>query len=68
MSNGRLEALTDEDGPKVDEDEEGNICEFLQGENEREDVIWYTLRKAIHGVEGVASIWGRHNPFMMRFV
>ena len=68
MPNGRLKSLTDEDSPEVDEDEEGNICEFLQWEYEGEDVIWYTLRKSIHGVEGVASIRGWHDPFVMRFV
>ena len=65
---GRLELLTDEDCPEVDEDEEGDICEFLQWKYEWEDVIWYTLRKAIHGVEGVASVRCWHDPFMMRFV
>lgn len=68
MPNGRLESLTDEDSPEVNEDEEGNICEFLQWEYEWEDVIWYTLRKAIHGVEGVASVRCWHDPFMMWFV
>ena len=68
VPNGRLEPLTDEDSPEIDEDEEGNICEFLQWEYEREDVIWDTLGKAIQGVEGVASIGGWHDPFMMRFV
>ena len=68
MPNGSLASLTDKDSPEVDEDKEGNICEFLQWKYEREDVIWYTLRKAIHGVEGVASIRGWHDPLMMRFV
>ena len=68
MPNGSLESLTDEDSPKINEDEEGNICKFLQWEYEWEDVIWYTLRKAIHGVEGVASVRCWHDPFMMWFV
>lgn len=31
-------------------------------------MVWYTLREAIHGVEGVAGVRGRHNPLVMRFV
>ena len=64
----RLKSLTDKDSPEVDEDEEGNICEFLQWKYKWEDVIWYTLRKAIHGVERVASVRCWHDPFMMWFV
>ena len=65
---GRLGPLTDEDSPEVNEDEESNICELLQWKNEWEDVVWYTLRKTVHGVEGVASVRRGHNPFMVRLV
>ena len=68
MHNLRTEALTNEDGPEVDEGEEGNICELLEREDEGKEVIWYTLREAIHGVEGVAGVRCRHNPLVMRLV
>ena len=28
-------AVVDHDGPDVDEDEEGNVCEFLEGKEKR---------------------------------
>lgn len=59
---------TNEDGPEIDESEEGNVCELLEREDEWKDVVWYTLREAIHGVEGVAGVRRRHNPPVMRFV
>ena len=68
MSNRRLQTLTNEDSPEVDKDEEGNICELLERKNEWEDVVWYTLREAIHGVEGMAGVRCGHNPLVMRFV
>lgn len=61
-------ALTNEDCPEVDEGEESNICEFLEREDERKDVVWYTLGEAVHRVEGVAGIGRGHDPFVMRFV
>ena len=66
--NRRLETLTNENSPEVDEDEEGNICELLERKYEWEDVVWYTLREAIQGVEGVAGVRCGHNPLVMRFV
>lgn len=60
--------LTNEDGPEVDESEEGNVCELLERKDEWKDVVWYTLREAIHRVEGVAGVRCRHYPPVMRFV
>ena len=68
MLNGKMAALTNEDSPEIDKGEEGHICEFLEREDEWENVIWHTLREAIHGVEGVTGVRGRHYPFVMRFV
>ena len=68
MSNQRTEELTNEDSPEVDEGEKGNICELLEREDERKEVVWYTLREAIHRVEGVAGVRCRHNPLVMRLV
>lgn len=33
-------AIVDEDGPHVDEDEEHDVGEFLEGKYEWKDVIW----------------------------
>lgn len=52
-SNGGTEkretvsTLTYEDRPEIDEDEKRDIRKFLQREDVWEDVIGYTLRKAI---------------------
>ena len=40
-------AVMDEDSPDVDEDEEGDVCEFLEGEQEREEVVWNALGEAV---------------------
>lgn len=66
--HGMKEALTNEDCPEVDESEKGNISELLKREDEWKDVVRYTLRESIHGVEGVAGVRCRHNPLVMRFV
>ena len=68
MPSGRLESLTNEDGPEIDEGEECNICELLERKYEWKDVVRYTLRKPIQRVEGVASVWCWHDPFVVRFV
>ena len=36
---GDVLAIVDEDGPDVDEDEEGDVGDFLEREEEREDVV-----------------------------
>lgn len=33
-------AVVDHDGPELDEDEEGEVGEFLEGEYEGEEVVW----------------------------
>ena len=66
--SGRVQKLTDDDGPDVDEGEERDVCELLQWKQEREDVIGYTLRIAVQRMEGMACVRGRHDPFVMRLV
>ena len=61
-------AVVDEDGPDVYEDEEGDVGEFLEGEEEREEVVWNALGKAIEGVEGVRGVGRGHDPFVVGFV
>ena len=31
-------------------------------------MVGYTLSEAIHGMEGVAGVWSRHNPLVMRLM
>ena len=33
-------AVVDHDGPELDEDEEGEVGEFLEGEDEGKEVVW----------------------------
>lgn len=68
MPTGEMVALTNEDSPEINEGEECHICELLEREDEGEKVVRYALREAIHGVEGVAGVRGRHYPFVVRFV
>ncbi len=73
-SNGGIEkrdkvsTLTYKDRPNINEDEERDIRKLLQRENVWEDVIRYTLRKAIQWMECMARIRRGHDPLMMRFV
>lgn len=60
--------LTDEDCPDIDEDEESDVSEFLQREDEWEDMIRYALRESVYGMECMARIRRRHNPPVMRLV
>jgi len=61
-------AVVDEDGPDLDEEEEGQVCEFLQREDEGEDVVGNRLGPAVDGVEGDGGVGGRHDPFVVGFV
>jgi hypothetical protein len=65
---GDVLAVVDEDGPDVDEDEQGDVGELLEGEDEGEDVVGEGLGEAVNGVEGVGGEGGRHDPFVVRFV
>ena len=65
---GYVFSVVDHDGPDVDEREQANIRQFLQGEYEWEDVVWYALGKAIKWVESVARKRCRHDPFVMRLM
>ena len=65
---GNVFPIVDEDGPEVDEAEKDHIGEFLEGQNEREDMIRHTLWPAIERVEGVGREWRGHDPPVMRLV
>ena len=65
---GDVLAVVDEDGPDVDEGEEGDVGELLQREQEREDVVGQALREAVQRVEGVAGEGRGHDPLVVRLV
>jgi len=49
---GYIFTVMNEDGPDLDEEEETEISKFLEGEDEREEVVGERLHPAIDGVEG----------------
>ena len=61
-------AVVNDDCPDVDEDEEDDVCEFLEREEEGEDVVGQALRIAVHGMESVRGERRRHNPFVVGLV
>ena len=61
-------AVVDEDGPDVYEDEEGDVGEFLEGEEEWEEVVWDALGEAVEWVECVRGVGRGHDPFVVGFV
>jgi hypothetical protein len=65
---GDVLAVVDEDGPDVDEDEEGDVGEFLEREEEGEEVVGQRLGEAVDRVEGVRGEGGGHDPLVVRFV
>jgi hypothetical protein len=62
---GYIFTVVDHDGPDIDEDEQEDVSEFLEGKDEREDVVRNRLSPAIKGMECVTGIGRRHDPFMM---
>jgi hypothetical protein len=40
---GKVFAVVDHDCPELDEDEEEEVIEFLEGENKWEEMVWYGL-------------------------
>lgn len=65
---GHVLAVVDQDGPEVDEHEQPDVGELLQGKQEREDVVRQRLRPAVDGVEGVRGVGRRHDPAVMGLV
>lgn len=61
-------AVVDEDGPDLDEEEEGQVCEFLQGKDEGEDVVGDGLRPAVYRVECDCCVGCWHDPFVVGLV
>ncbi len=65
---GDVLTVVDEDSPEVDEDEQGDIGDFLERKEERIDVVREGLREAVEGVKGVRGKGRGHDPLVMRFV
>ena len=65
---GHVLTVVNEDGPEVDKAEQEDVGQFLQREDERENVVWHTLRPAIQRVESVRRIRARHDPLVVRLV
>ena len=65
---GNIFTIVDQDGPEVDETEEENICELLEREDKREQVVRHTLRPAIKRVERMRCKGTRHDPLVVRLV
>lgn len=65
---GNVFTVVDQNGPEVDETEEENICELLERENEREQVVGHTLRPTVHRVESMRREGARHDPLVVRLV
>src|ERR1700760_4749961 len=61
-------AIVDQDGPEVDEDEQGYVSPLLHWEEERKDVIRHALREAVNWVEGVRRKRRGQDPFVMGLV
>ena len=61
-------AVMDEDGPDIYEDKKGDVGEFLEGEEKREEVVWNALGEAVEGVECVRGVGRGHDPFVVGFV
>ena len=61
-------AVVDKDRPDIDEYEQEDVGEFLQGEEKREDVVGHALQVAVHWVEGVRGVRRRHDPLVVRLV
>ena len=61
-------AVVDQDGPDVDEDEEGDAGDFGEREQEWEDVVGEALGVAVGGVEGVRGERRGHDPLVVWLV
>ena len=71
IDNGRVSnilSIVDHDGPDVDEGEECYVCELLEREDKREEMVRDGLSEAVQGVEGMGCERRGHDPLMVRLV
>lgn len=62
---GNVLPIVNENRPNIDKDKEEDVREFLQREQEWENVVWYALRETIHGMESMARVRRRNDPLVM---
>lgn len=60
--------VVDHDSPNLDEGEQRNVGEFLEGEDEWEEVVRHALAVTVERVECVGSVWRWHNPLVVWLV
>ena len=65
---GYVLPVVDEDGPDLDEEEEGEVSDLLEWEDEGEDVVGKRLCPAVNWVECDCCIWRGHDPFVVGLV
>lgn len=61
-------SIVNGDGPYVDKHIEAQVEDFVQGEEERVDVVGHSLKKAVYWVESVAGKRSRDLPDVVWFV
>ena len=60
--------LTDQHCPNGNEDEQPQVCTFLQRKNQRVDMVGQTLRPSIQRMKRITGERRRYCPFMVWFV
>lgn len=65
---GNVFTVMNEDSPEIDEAKEEDVGQLLERENERENMVWHTLRPAVQGVESVRGERAWHDPLVVRLV
>lgn len=65
---GVILPVVDKNGPEVNEGEEKDVCELLQREQEREEVVRDGLSEAVEWMEGMGRKGRRDDPFVVWFV
>jgi len=58
----------DENGPDLHKDEQTQVSEFLQWEEEGENVVGKTLHKAVYRMESNRGVGGWHDPLVVRLM
>jgi len=60
--------VVDGNGPKVNEQEEHQVCPFVEREEEDVDVVGRTLQESVYRMKGMACEWCWNFPPMVRLV
>lgn len=60
--------IVDRDGPDVDENVQGQVEHFVQGEEEGVNVVWESLQEAVYRMKGMAGKRSGDLPYVVWFV